>query len=44
MLRAARPMRFGVPGLLVLNHALCRRALRLWFQYLQVLINVTERG
>ncbi|KAK3921866.1 Putative odorant receptor 85d [Frankliniella fusca] len=37
---AMRPSRFGVPGLLFLNHASCLHALRTWFQYTQILLKV----
>ncbi|KAE8743448.1 Odorant receptor 66, partial [Frankliniella occidentalis] len=36
----ARPASFGVPGIIVLNHASCQGALRVWFQYLQILLNI----
>ncbi|KAK3921865.1 putative cytochrome P450 6a17 [Frankliniella fusca] len=39
---ATRPSRFGVPGLIFLNHVSCLRALRTWFQYAQILLNVDE--
>ncbi|KAE8736714.1 Odorant receptor 65, partial [Frankliniella occidentalis] len=39
----ARPACFGVPGITVLNHATCQDALRIWFQYLQILLNTNGR-
>lgn len=41
MLSTTRPANFGVPGLGALNHATCEKALKLWFQILQVLLNLS---
>ncbi|KAE8741682.1 Odorant receptor 51 [Frankliniella occidentalis] len=43
MVCCARPARFMVPGMPVMNLPTCRQGVRSWFQFIQVLINIQSR-